>query len=444
MSSLRSNSSGMLSEGVVAGAGTCASNPAASRRSMSRAMQLREAALLLFCDPLPPECIRLMHLARHEWQELLHWLDTSGLALYLLDRLGELDRSDLLPAEVLGRLSGNLADNAKRIEFMIAESSKIQSAFQAAGLSYAVLKGFSLWPVSVPKLELRSQLDMDFLIARQDADEAREILEAAGYRLRANDGRNLDFSADEGNRTSLKTMYEAGRVRSAELHIESVPAGQASLLSRTESVHFHGLSMPVLPPLDLFLGQGLHLYKHLCSQFVRAAHLVEFRRHVIARHGESAFWRELQIRCSAQPQVCIRLGVVVLLLTRVMGRFAPEELTCWTVDRLPAAAQLWVDRYGQRIALASFPGTKLYLLLERELEAAGLPARHSLRHALLPRRLPQPIAHAAPGEDLRGRAGRHLRQLQFNLIRLRFSVWEGLRYLHESRRWKRMRNRLTK
>ena len=400
--------------------------------------------MLLFCDPLPAECTRLTHLSEREWKELLLWLDTSGLALYLLDRLCELGRTDLLPPVVLRRLSRNLADNAKRIEFMIAESASIQAAFQKAGLSYAVLKGFSLWPVSVPKLALRSQLDMDFLIAQQDADEARTILEAAGYRLRANDGRNLDFSADEGKRTSLKTMYEAGRIRSAELHIESVPAGHASLLSRTETMRFHGFAMPVLPPLDLFLGQGLHLYKHLCSQFVRAAHLIEFRRHVIARHDESVFWQELQARCSAQPQTCIRLGVVVLLLTRVMGRFAPEDLTCWTVDQLPAAARLWVERYGHRIALASFPGTKLYLLLEQELEAAGLSARHSLRHALLPHRLPQPIAYAVPGEGLRARIDRHLQQFQFNLFRLRFSVCEGLRFLHESTRWKRMRNRLTK
>ena len=400
--------------------------------------------MLLFCDPLPVECARLANLSEREWRELSLWLDTSGLALYLLDRLCELDRTDLLPPAVLRRLSRNLADNAQRIEFMIAESASIQAAFQNAGLSYAVLKGFSLWPVSVPKLALRSQLDMDFLIAQQDVDEARRILEGAGYRLRANDGRNLDFSADEEKGMSLNSMYEAGRIRSAELHIESVPAGQASLLSRTENMHFYGFKMPVLPPLDLFLGQGLHLYKHLCSQFVRAAHLIEFRRHVVARHDDSAFWLELQARCSAQPQICIRLGVVVLFLTGVMGRFAPEELTCWTSDRLPAAARLWVDCYGHRIVLASFPGTKLYLLLEQELEAAGLPARHSLRHALLPRRLPQPVVHAVAGETLRARMDRHRRQFQFNLFRLRFSIWEGLRYLHESIRWKRMRNRVTK
>ena len=62
---------------------------------------------------------------------------------------------------------------------MIAESASIQSAFQKAGVSYAVLKGFSLWPVSVPRLELRSQLDLDFLVSEESADQARQILEEA-------------------------------------------------------------------------------------------------------------------------------------------------------------------------------------------------------------------------------------------------------------------------
>jgi hypothetical protein len=409
---------------------------------MSRAMQLRDAALLFFCDPLPSECARITTLSLREWQDLLRWLDTSGLALYFLDRLCELNMSSLLPQDVIGRLRQNLSDNAKRIAFMIAESASLQVAFQKAGVSYAVLKGFSLWPISVPRIELRSQLDLDFLVAQESAVAARQILEEAGYQLRASDDKNLDFSANEGSTTSLKTMYETGRVRTAELHIESVAAGQTSLLTRIDCLRFHGLTMPALSPLDLFLGQGLHLYKHLCSQFVRAAHLIEFRRHVIARHDDAHFWHALERQCAAQPQVGIRLGVVLLLIARVMGPFAPGALTRWTVDPLPLAVHLWVDRYGPRIALAGFPGTKLYLLLEQELEALGVPRKHSLRHALLPRRLPQPISVAVPGESLRAQVNRHFRQFQFNLLRLRFSCVEGIRYGYESMLWKREKGRL--
>ena len=59
-------------------------------RSASREQQLREAVLLTFCDPPSSECTRLLKLSQLDWKLLLHWLDTSGLALYFLDRVREL------------------------------------------------------------------------------------------------------------------------------------------------------------------------------------------------------------------------------------------------------------------------------------------------------------------------------------------------------------------
>ena len=123
-----------------------------SSRPLSHAWQLREAVLLSFCDPLPAEYARLLHLSRKEWENLLHWLDTSGLALYFLNRVEELGLLETLPLPVIARLQQNLADNSKRLEGMIAALAEIQRRFQAAGLAFAVLKGFSLWPISVPKL----------------------------------------------------------------------------------------------------------------------------------------------------------------------------------------------------------------------------------------------------------------------------------------------------
>jgi hypothetical protein len=407
---------------------------------LSRALQLREAVLFTFRDPLPTEFASLLYISRREWQDLLRWLDTSGLALYFLDRLEELDLSEMLPRPVVARLRQNRADNTKRINEMIAESAAIQSSFQDAGLSYALLKGFSLWPISVPKLELRSQIDLDFLVAKESATEAQRILEGFGYRLHTSNGRHLDFRAGEEQTGSLKDMYKAGKIRTAELHIEAVGCGRTSQLSRTQRQTLSGGCMHVLSPTDLFLGQGLHLYKHVCSQFSRAAHLIEFRRHVIARRDDLAFWKELEDLASREPQSSIRLGVVIQLITRVMGQFAPEALTRWTVDQLPATAKLWVDRYGRRTVLATFPGSKLYLLLEKELQAAGLPARYSLLHALVPRRLPPSIGQAVAGETRSARIARYRKQLLYILFRLRFSTFEGIRYLCESILWRQYRN----
>jgi hypothetical protein len=143
------------------------------------------------------------------------------------------------------------------------------------------------------------------------------------------------------------------------------------------------------------------------------------------------------------PRAPFALGVITLLITRVMGEFAPDALTSWTVDKLPPRVRLWVELYGQRAALASFPGNKLYLLLQQELASSGVPSKRSLRQALLPLSLPPLIVHAQNHETLRMCARRYSAQLRFVLFRLRFHAVQGLSYLRESARWRRYTNGLA-
>lgn len=403
---------------------------------------VREAALLIFCKPISHQCFRLQSLSVREWRSLLHWLDISGLALYFLHRIVELQLVDWLPPHVLERLRGNLADNTERTRGMIAESIAIQQEFQTSRLSYANLKGLSLWPSSVPRPELRSQFDLDFLLAEDSAQEARRILERRGYRLYVASGRSWEFKRNEKPGISLKDLYKALPSHTVELHIESTGPDRFSSLERVERRELHGYMMPVLSPVDLFLGQGLHAYKHVCSEFSRVAHLLEFRRHVLVRRNDQAFWSELRSTAEGNPRARLGLGVVVLLIAHVMGNFAPEELTDWTVKCLPRSARLWVETYGRRVVFGSIPGSKLYLLLQKELEIAGVPAKRPLRQILLPLRFPPPVIRAFPNETLTVRLRRYRMQLGFILLRLRFHIVEGLRYAWESHRWQRRIDRL--
>jgi hypothetical protein len=408
-----------------------------SPKSLAKQLQAREAVLLIFCDPVPEQYARLWPLSDNEWQQLLHWLDTSGLALYFLNRVLELQLNDLLPRAVMGRLQQNLIDNTERLRGMVDESIEIQLEFQSANLSYTVLKGFSLWPHSVPKLQLRSQLDLDFLVAENSASQARQMLERRGYRLHAISGKSWEFKTDQiPQASSLKDLYKNVPHRCVELHIESNTDDDSSLLARTVKRRFHGICMPALSPADLLLGQGLHLFKHVCSDFSRAAHLLEFRRHVLAHREDDAFWRELQGLAETHPRASLALGVVTLLITHVMGDFAPASLTRWTVDRLPDSARLWIELYGRRSVFASFPGSKLYLLLQRALAPAGVPAKRTLRRALLPLRLPPPISPASANDTFSVRLLRRRVQFRFVCFRLRFHVVEGTRYMWELFRWR--------
>jgi hypothetical protein len=412
----------------------------ATPRPLSREEKIREAALLTLCDQPQEACTKLWRLSDAEWKRLLRWLDTSGLALYFLDRVTDLKRREMLPGNVLARLQENLADNTARTGGMLAELFAIHREFQRSALRYVVLKGISLWPSSVPRPEFRSQLDLDFLIAGESALEARRILESRGYHLRAISGRSWEFKNDGTPARSLKELYKDVAFRSVELHVEASANEGSSVLARAEIRHFGETDMPVLSSVDLFLGQGLHAFKHVCSEFSRTAHLLEFRRHVIARHDDVAFWKELQVRAGENPRAAIALGVITSLITNVTGRFAPTSFTSWTVGSLPVCARLWVQLYGERIVFASAPGSKLYLLLQKELATSGIPAKRSLRRALLPLRLPPLIVHAKPSETLWIRLLRYRTQARFIFFRLHFHIVEGLRYLRESLRWQQHMN----
>lgn len=398
----------------------------------------REAVLLSFCDPLPEQCSRMRHLSRRSWQKLLLWLDLSGLALYFFDRAVELRLTDFVPAPVLESLEQRMIQNTRRTQSMIAESITLQREFQRAGLCYAVLKGLSLWPNSVPSPELRLQFDLDYLVSDEDLQEARDILVHSGYRPSASSERCWKFVRNERSGLTLKDVYRDTGSWAVELHDLSGGSERISPLQRLERSELCGFSMPVLSPVDLFLRQGLHAYKDVCSQFFRLALLIEFYRHVRFRRDNDVFWKALHREAHGNPQAALGLGVIILLIGQVMGEFAPEALTHWTVDRLPRPARLWVATYGRQIVLGSFPGSKLYRLLKRELEAGDSQQSSSLSC------LPAPVMRDFPIETFSIRLIRFVRllryRIQLDLIpnRLRFYGVEGLRLAWETRRWRRI------
>jgi hypothetical protein len=258
-----------------------------------------------------------------------------------------------------------------------------------------------------------------------------------GYRLYGANGRSWEFKKNERPGIGLNDLYKDTGSWRVELHAERNISPSVSLLARSEWRDFDGFMMPVLSPADLLLGQGLHACKHICSEFCRAAYLLEFRRHILFHRDDAGYWNALQQTAGRDHQSALKLGVVLKLITRATGEFAPAALTSWTVDQLPASVNLWIEMYGHGAVFGSFPGTKLYLLLQKEFETVGVPAKRTLPRSLVPMSLPPPIIRALPNEDLAIRLGRYRMQLNFVLGRLRFHLVEGLRFARESRKWQR-------
>jgi hypothetical protein len=236
----------------------------------------------------------------------------------------------------------------------------------------------------------------------------------------------------------LKEMYKDTGSFRVELHTRPIGAGLDTGLQTLEWREFGGFAMPVLSPIELFLGQGMHAFKHICSEFVRTSFLLEYRRHVILRFDDQAFWRALRERAISHPRAAMGLGISASLISQTMGEFAPESLTSWTVDELPSSVKLWIKTYGDRAVLSSFPGSKLYLLLKRELYEPDETTRRPIWWSLFPSCLPPSIIRAFPNDSLRVRIGRYRMQLDFICGRIRFHFIEGMRLAREARRWRRL------
>jgi hypothetical protein len=180
---------------------------------------LVEAIVSAFRDPPERSLQCLSKFTIRDWRRTEIWLNTSGLALYFLDRLQSTGISHAIDTSVLRLLERNLAENQIRTADMLREFVAINQAFQAANVRYANLKGFTLAPDSCHDLSLRRLSDHDFLIDPAHIDVGRKLIEERGYVLTVSSLRTLEFKSGASQTASLDGFFKAKPVRSVELHI---------------------------------------------------------------------------------------------------------------------------------------------------------------------------------------------------------------------------------
>jgi hypothetical protein len=317
---------------------------------------------------------------------------------------------------------------------MMRESGSIQEALQSARLDYAVMKGASLVPFSVPQLELRHQFDLDFLMAEHHAEKARKILEEQGYRLFAISGRTWEFKKGETPHVSASDLYKDLPYRGVELHLESTD-GEHSRLSRVVMRNIGGINTPVLSKVDILIGQAKHLLKDLKGPFVRGSHLLELRRHFLSlNEADENFWQELRSRLQRVSHERLSIAVASQLLTKLFGDSSLDALDDCMYVSLPVS--VWLQMYGARSFLSSPPGTKLGSLLDELVRNETHITEPSAR-AMRSLRLPPAVIRAVPGESLGTRGRRYWVQVRYVASRVLFHGREAARLTVEQRRWHR-------
>ena len=411
----------------------------------TRRSRLKNAIVRSFNLPASSVAAQLAEFSIHDWRGILVWLDFSGLALYVFDRLTFLRLQSCIPMPIRDRLKQNLIDNRERAMALFSEAVDISNELQQENIPFALLKGVTMFPEAVSDIALRCQTDIDILISETDAIAARDILVRFGYRLNTIKGPEWSFTAGVNVPMKITDLYRIRPQRQVELHLLSLTgpgseaAHQRNLLARARPRLIQGAELPALSPPDMFVQQAVHIFKHLCSEHTRAQWVLEFCRFIEKRRGDLEFWRDVEMAAGTEPQVTIAIAAATHLGCSVFGLRAPEALTSWSSASLPLSVRLWIERYGSRVLLAQFPASKFYLLLQDQLKMDNSSQRAAGWRNVLPRHWwPVPVTVGDKDERLRDRVSRYILEARVAWRRLRFHVRTGIPFVIESWRWQRI------
>jgi len=385
-----------------------------------------------------------------EWRRCLSWIDESGLALYFLKRMIDLDALGSLPATVRARLQQALAANQCRLSVMKEEFAALVRAFIDADVDFAVLKGFALIPEFCPDAALRSQYDYDFLVHPDSANAARQVLQARGFSAKvkspgfAKEKEYLFAAQPLALPSPGQNFYSVNIPRAVELH-EALwePNGDMigvqapeNALGRKRLTNWGGLSFPVLSEHDALVFQALHAFQHILCYWCRPSCFLEVAYFLAKRQYDALFWEQLHLRVHGRRYLPQILGLVFSLSALLFEAPLAPEVAAWTTRALPASLSQWVQRRGEEWALATFPGSKLSLFVHRAFIESTDVWKNVERSRLFPIHRPARVVESAD-QRLASRWQAHWEQACFALSRLKFHVAGLLRYTWELPTWRR-------
>lgn len=402
----------------------------------ARTPALKEAIVSSFALDPDAARMRLAGFEEADWLSVLWWLDIGGMAIYFYRRSREIAADSLLPRSLETALAQRLSNNRLRMKSLLDESRELAAWFQSGNIPYALLKGVTLTPHSVGESALRSQADLDFLIAERSAELATHYVQRLGYRLRTRCKNTLEFRAGAPSVPDLANIYSVKTQRALEIHLAQPASSEMQLLSRRVMREFGEARIYALSPSDILIEQARHLLKHLCGEHTRLSWVLEFWRHITSRRGDVVFWRAAESAAAACTDGDLAMGVAVWLAEAFFGRIQEEVPPRWRAEALGFRVRLWLERYARTLLLSDAIGTKLYALLRKEVPGCAEQPR-TICQLLLPRVLPSPILEAHSHETARQRWARYCVEARVILRRLWFHLREGVRFAVEVSRWNR-------
>jgi len=380
-----------------------------------------------------------------EWQETLWWLSGSGLPHYFVARLQQSCREKILPSDIHATLSGNFLANHQRVDTMAAEFENLTRRLCEAGVNCAAVRGFELAPEYCPNLWLRTWYAHEYIISAEQLRYASRIVEEAGYPFRRSGSRGeLYFAVPEMQTPSkVEDAYRAAFPRMVVLHCQiwdqdstgiNIPVPD-NLLRRVVTRRSLGISFPTLSDEDLLAFTLIDTFARVLSYWCKLSWLFEISHYLQMRHSDERFWETFYGRIADWGKLPEISDFVFLLCANIFGVALPEYVR-YRVSGLNPALALWTRHYGIQWALAKYPGSKLSLLVQRELVSDRGTWNRLRRRKLFPflsdgTAMPSNIATSTKHEQPK-------RKMSRVVDRIRFHGPATYAYLRELPRWKRL------
>jgi putative nucleotidyltransferase-like protein len=383
-----------------------------------------------------------------EWARALQWLDDANLAFYFLQKLKDKSATETVPASVISRLEQNFATNQQRVDDMSQRFDVLNNRFNAAGVRYAVIKGFSLVPEYCPSAPLRHQGDFDYLIEEQSLPAARRVLVDSGYVAKQSpSSQESIFVIPSGEPSRSATQYSARAPHAVELHLDiwdsdlhSVPSIPRLSVERSITHHWSGSTFPALADEDAFLLQVLHACHHLFTQWIRMSCLFEIGYFLNRRASDEDLWNRIE-QCVGDSAVLREFVVIVTeLVAKLFVAPIPPLVRAWGATIRPGP-RVWIDNYARRWAFCDlpvyqfslFPRSKLVRFLHQQYTGGAPAQKHVGQVRASSSRLGRIASTIRNNPSLVLDAGWWKRQLLVR--RAIFHALAGVRYLCEIPRW---------
>jgi len=337
-------------------------------------------------------------ISNDNWRAALAFCDSAGLTIPLYLRCG-----DHLPVSIRTEVEQKFRNNLERWSRLKAVYSEIAGALEQNGIEFAVLKGFTQWPLFADDPSHRAQYDIDLLLKREDLERAASTVGRLGFEPGVADRSQpvVDHLPTLIRKTGWVwrgDYFDPDIPFSLELHFQCWDRDTEAfgprdleqtffprLVRRThEEISFHALH-----PVDLVLYASLHTLRHVLRGNVRASHVYECAWFLHHSREDDQFWQLWRESLSDELR---QYQAICFALARHWFACSLHPFAERAILLLPANITRWLLLYSHSPLASLFTPNKDELWLHWSLLTSNRQRLTVLRRRLIPRSLPGPVA----------------------------------------------------